>query len=122
MSTVDPLYAQWLMAEALWQSASAGVVTARWGSTAQTKTKTTTIATRADAKTEAERQLAFLSGSGPLVVDEHQVPGVWGQYLGRVITLTINQLGYDNGLDVFVIGAEDNRATGLSTLTVIRRL
>lgn len=122
MSTVDPLYAQWLMAEALWQSSSDDAVVARWGSTAQTTTRTTTIATRADAAAEAARQLAFLGGNGPLVVDEHQVEGAWCQYLGRIVTLTIAQLGYDAGLDVFVIGAEDNAATGLSTLTVIRRL
>lgn len=122
MSTVDPLYAQWLMAEALWQTSSAEAVVARWGATAQTTTRTTTIATRADAAAEAARQLAFLGGSGPLVVDEHQLRGAWGQYLGQIITLTINQLGYDAGLDVFVIGAQDDHATGLSTVTVVRRL
>ncbi|MDE2171318.1 MAG: hypothetical protein KGJ57_18135 [Sphingomonadales bacterium] len=90
--------------------------------TAQTTSRTTTIASRADATAEAARQLEFLGGSGPLVVDEHQVQGAWCPYLGRIVTLTINKLGYDAGLDVFVIGAQDNTATGLSTLTVIRRL
>jgi hypothetical protein len=35
---------------------------------------------------------------------------------------TIDRLGYDTGLNVFLIGAQDNGANGTSTLTVIRRL
>ena len=122
MTAVDPIYAQWLMAEALYQVSTDAALTARWGATAQTTQRVTTIATKADAAAEAARQIAFLGGSGPLAIEEHEVLGTWAPYLGRVITLTIGQLGYDAGLPVFVIGAQDKRSSGQSTLTVIRRL
>jgi hypothetical protein len=92
------------------------------GRDAQTSERVTTIATRADAEAEAARQIAFLGGGGPLVIEEHELPGAWRQYLGQVINLTIDRLGYDTGLNVFLIGAQDNGANGTSTLTVIRRL
>jgi len=50
------------------------------------------------------------------------VPGSWAAFLGRVITLTIDRLGDNAGLPVFLIGVQDKRSTGISTLTVIRRL
>lgn len=122
MTAVDPLYAQWLMAEALWQVSTDDTLATRWGATAQTTERVTTIATKADAEAEAARQIAFLGGGGPLVIEEHEVVGAWRQYLGQVINLTIDRLGYDAGLNVFLIGAQDNGANGTSTLTVIRRL
>lgn len=122
MTAVDPLYAQWLMAEALWQVSTDATLAARWGATAQTTQRVTTIATKADAAAEAARQIAFLGGSGPLAIEEHEVVGSWTAYLGQVVTLTIDRLGYDAGLPVFLIGVQDKRSSGLSTLTVIRRL
>lgn len=122
MSAVDPIYAQWLMANGLWQVSTDATINARWGATALTTERVTTIATEADAATEAARQIAFLGGSGPLAIEEHELVGEWAAYLGQAITLTIDRLGYDAGLAVFVIGALDNRATGTSTVTVIRRL
>lgn len=122
MAAVDPIFAQWLMAEALWQVQADAVLTGRWGATAQTTERVTTIAVEADAMAEAARQIAFLGGNGPLAIEEHELTGEWAAYLGRIVTLTIDRLGYDNGLSVFVIGVQDNRAAGTSTLTVIRRL
>lgn len=122
MTAVDPVYAQWLMADALYTIATDGTLAARWGAAGMLSTRTTTIANKADADTEGARQIAFLGGGGPLAIEEHQLPGSWAPYFGRVITLTAPLLGYDAGLDVFVIGAQDNKATGLSTVTVIRRL
>jgi hypothetical protein len=122
MSAVDPLYAQWLMAETLWAVSADVTLAGRWGSTGQTTERATTIANKADALAEAARQIAFLSGGGPLVIDEHQLLGEWCGYLGRVITITGDHLGYDAGLAVFVVGVQDDPATGLSTVTVIRRL
>lgn len=122
MTAVDPLFAQWLMDEAFWQVSSDATLQARWGDKAQTTQRVTTIATRSDAAAEATRQIAFLGGAGPLVTEEHSLLGEWAAYLGRVVRLTIDRLGYDTGLDVFVIGVEDNRAAGTSTVTVIRRL
>lgn len=122
MTAIDPAYAQWLIADALWQVSTDATLAARWGSSAQTTERVTTIATKADAAAEAARQIAFLGGGGPLVIEEHELPGAWRQYQGRVINLTIDRLGYDTGLNVFLIGAQDNGANGTSTLTVIRRL
>lgn len=120
MTTVDPLYAQWLQSAALFTLREEAALVSRWGSTAQRAERVTTIAQRADAEAEADRHLAFLGG--PLVVDVHTMAGQFAAYLGWVITITIDQLGYDAGVDVFVIGVEDNRATGLSKVTVLRRL
>lgn len=120
MATVDPVYAQWLQSDGLWLVQDDATLTARWGNRALTTQRMTTIANKADAVAEATRQLAFMGG--PHVIDEHILSGEWGDYVGRVITLTGSKLGYDAGVEVFVIGAEDNRATGLSTVTVIRRL
>lgn len=120
MGLVDPVYAQWLIAEARWQVSADAALMARWGADALITQRVTTIATQTDAAAEAVRQLAFLGG--PLVIDEHMLLGAWASAIGTVITLTIDQLGYNAGVDVFVIGADDNVATGTSTVTVLRRL
>lgn len=122
MAVVDPIFAQWLMAPALWRVSADATLNARWGASAQTTERVTTIANGADVAAEAARQIAFLGGNGPLAIEEHELVGEWAQYLGRIITLTIDRLGYDAGLNVFVIGAQDNRGAGTSILTVIRRL
>lgn len=120
MTAVDPVYAQYLMSQTLWAVASDDAAATRWGATAVTKERRTTIATRADAKAEAARQLAFMGG--PLVVDDHVLLGQWVRYRGQVITITGPKLGYENGVDVFVLGAQDALATGTSIVTVLRRL
>jgi len=120
MSNVDPLFAQWLQAEALFTVGDDVNVVSKWGDTALVSVRNTTIATKEAALAEAARQLAFLGG--PLVADSHKLIGEWAAFLGKVITITADDLGYAGGLDVFVIGVEDNRATGTSTVTVLRRL
>lgn len=122
MSAIDPLLVQWLTGEGYREVVTNATVAARWGDRAQSTDRMTTIATKADAAAEATRQIAFLGGSGPLVIEEHSMLGEWASYLGLVVTLKIDRLGYDAGLNVFVIGAEDDRSTGTSTVTVIRRL
>jgi hypothetical protein len=120
MASVDPIFAQWLQEEGLWASAEDLAGEAIWGTAAGTVERMSSIAFLGDAIAEAERQLAFLKG--PLVIDEHLLSGEWRSYRGQVITLTGPRLGYDAGINVFVLGAEDNLATGLSTVTVLRRL
>lgn len=120
--SVDPLYAQWLQAQASYTVRIDAGGAARWGATAVTSERVTGIATKAAADVEADRQLAFFA-RGPFAVDAHQVVGVdWQSALGRIITLTIDQLGYGGGIDVMVIGVDIDRATGLSDLTVLRPL
>lgn len=123
MSIVDPPFARWLQDAALFATRASAPVTTRWGTTALTAERVTGLARQADAEAEADRQLAFLS-KGPFAIDEHQLPigAGWVQHLGRVVTLTNDQLGYDEATDVFVLEAVDDRATGLSTIVVLAPL
>jgi hypothetical protein len=116
---VDPIFAQWLQDEGLWSIAEDAGSVARWGDSAITAERMTSIAFKADAAAEAGRQLAFMGA--PCVSEAHLLPGEWRGYVGQVITITIDKLGYDAGLDVFVLGVEDD-GSGLSTVTVLRRL
>lgn len=122
MSLVDPVYAQWLMARCLWAVSTDEAAADRWGTSALTKERQTTIADKADAEAEAARQLAFMGGGGSMVLDEHLLLGQWARYRGQVITITGKRLGYAGGVNVFVLGAQDNLATGTSVVTVLRRL
>lgn len=120
MASVDPVFAQWLTSDGLWAVSEETALKARWGNKALTTSRMTTIASKADAEAEAARQLAFM---GPVAaIDVHMLPGRWRQYRGQVITITADKLGYDAGVDVFVLGAEDEEANGLSRVTVLRRL
>lgn len=120
MATVDPPFAQWLQEQGLWALAEDAAGVSRWGDTAVTAERMSCIAERDDALAEGARQLDFLAG--PHAIDDHVLSGEWRQYRGQVVTITIDKLGYDEGEDVFVIAAEDDRATGLSKVTVIKRL
>ncbi|WP_337846261.1 hypothetical protein [Sphingomonas sp.] len=120
MAQVDPLFAQWLQDEGLWLVREDAERVGRWGDTALLGERMTSIAFKGDAQAEADRQLAFLGG--PLALDEHLLVGEWRHLRGQVITLTIDKLGYSGGVDVFLLSAEDDKASGLSRVTVIRRL
>jgi hypothetical protein len=116
---VDPLFAQWLMAEADFATQADSAAVARWGETAGKAERITGIARGVDASAEATRQLAFWS-RGPFAVDVHTlVGGDWLPQRGRVVRLRIAKLGYGAGVDVFVLEAETDRATGLTQLTVL---
>ncbi len=122
MSLVDPLFAQWLQDVALRVTRVSGSIDTRWGAGAIVSERITGIATVAAAQAEADRQLAFLA-NGPFAIDVHQLLGDgWSEALGQIVTLTVDQLGYDDGLDVFVIEAEVDRTKGISVVAVLRRL
>lgn len=93
---------------------------ARWGDVALTTERMTTIALKADAVAEAQRQLAFLGPAA--VIDEHLLIGQWRELRGQVITIQSDRLGYDAGVDVLVLGATDDSASNTSRVTVLRRL
>lgn len=117
--SVEPLFAQWLQADADFATTVNAALVAAWGETATKSERITGIARAVDAQAEAARQLAFLD-QGPFGVDEHQlVGGDWEKRLGQVVRLKVDRLGYDDGLDVFVIGAQVDRATGISVVTVL---
>ncbi len=122
MAVVDPLFAQWLQSTADHVIRSDDGVAARWGATALTTERVTGIATRVAANDEADRQLAFFA-RGPFAIDVHQLLGTdWAAELGHVVTLSIDRLGYDAGVDCFVLEVEADRATGISAVTVLRPL
>lgn len=122
MSAVDPLFAQWLQREADYVVVSDAAAVARWAATARTTERVTGIATAAAAQAQANRELAFWS-RGPFAIDVHQLVGAdWAGELGRVVTLSIDQLGYDTGIDVFVFEVEADRQTNISSVTVLRPL
>lgn len=116
---VDPVFAQWLQGYPLWASRVHDSSAALWGARGITTERATGIATRADAEAESDRQLNFFS-RGPFGVDEHQLQGTdWQRDIGRIITITGDQLGYGAGADVFVLEVEADRAAGISVVTVL---
>ena len=122
MASVDPLYAQWLQNQAQFLVRPDAAAVQRWGASAITTERTTGIATQASAQAEADRQLAFFA-RGPFAIDVHQLAGTdWQTCVGLVITVMIDQLAYDAGVDVLVIEAVPDQATGLSAVTVVRPL
>ena len=122
MTLVDPVFAQWLLADSLWALATDDAGATRWGDSALTKERQTTIADKADAEAEAARQLAFMGAGGPMAIESHMLLGRWEPVRGQVITITGDRLGYEDGIDVFLLGAEDALGAGTSRVTVLRRL
>ncbi len=120
MPSVDPIFAQWLQDGGLWRVENDAALSARWGAKAVTAERMTCLATLAGATAEQTRRAAFFNA--PLAVEEHLLIGQWVGFVGQVITISGGRLGYDAGIAVFVTGADDNRATGLSRVTVLRRL
>ncbi len=119
MAAVDPLFAQWLQSPSEKVVRADAAATARWGASAAASERLTGIATRAAAQIEADRQLAFFS-RGPFAEDVHQLVGTdWEDELGRVVTLYGSGPGYEDGADVLVLGVQADRATGLSSVTVL---
>ena len=120
MASVDPIIAQWLQSDTLWTLAEDAALAARWGTTALSADRKTTLSDSNDAVAEGARVLAFRGQ--PLAIDTAELPGAFVEAIGTVITIEHNELGYDAGVDVFVIAAEDDHATRLSQVTVLRRL
>lgn len=121
MPAVDPLFAQWLMSDAdhVVRSVAAPLT---WGATAIVAERVTGIATLAGAAAEADRQLGFWS-AGPYAIEVHRLIGLdWEKERGQIVTLTIDQLGYDAGIDVFVIEVETDRTIGVSEVAVLRSM
>jgi len=117
-------FASYLKSDALFATAQDATIAGRWGADAIDTKLVSAIASAADANSEAVRQLTFLSG--PLVADEHIVPGRRHDLIGRRVrmrTYDPQPLGYDDaGVIVFVIGAVESGDSDTTTLTVLRRL
>mgnify|MGYP000612783660 CR=1 FL=1 len=120
MAKVDPLVAQWLQSESLWSVSDNALTRDQWGDTALTAERATGLAAAADAAAEGMRVLAFRGF--PIVEEVAELPGSFIDTIGTVITIEHDELGYQNGCDVFVIAAEDDRASNQSRVTFLRRL
>jgi hypothetical protein len=120
MAAVDPGLADWLRGRALFTSAADAAITAAWGSDAIEGELVSPFALKADADTEAARQIAFWAG--PLVLDTHVVPGLRADLQGRVVTIATDKLGYGAGKPVLVIGVEEADDAEQTTLLVVRKL
>lgn len=120
MTLVDPDFAEWLASEETTAIASDAAAEAKWGVLAIDTTISSALSLRPDALAEAARQLAFRPG--PLVVETLRVPGLQVGMIGRVVTLTADKGGYDEGVDVFVLGADEIDGMGGTKVTVLRRL
>lgn len=119
MLNVDAGYAEWLKSDSrttLAPSPSAGL----WGDAALDSSVVSPLAFKADAQAEAAYQAAFLAG--PLARDSILIPGLRKDLIGRLVTIQGDRLGYENGADVFVIGATEGDTVKVTTLTVLKRL
>lgn len=109
--------AEWLGSEAT-KASAVSAPAAAWANDAATRDTISAFANKADADAEAARQIAFLEG--PRVTDILSVAGQRHDLIGRPVTLRSAGMGYDAGVTVFVLSAEE--ADGRTNLTVIRRL
>lgn len=118
--TIDAGYVDWLRSAGLYTSAEDSAIVARWGDRAIESEIMTPLALKTGADAEAARQLALFSG--PLVIDDHIVPGLRRDLHMQVVTLTIDALGYDGGQPCFVLRTDESESVAQTTLTVLRRL
>lgn len=116
--TVEPTFADWLGSDARYVEAATG--DARWSDRPLTTQSISPLAERAAAIVEAARQGRFVGT--PLAVDVHAVSGLRRDLFGRLVTLAIDQLGYDAGVPCFVIGYKERDTVEMTDLTVLRRL
>lgn len=115
MAAVDPSYAQWLRADALYlRAVPAGA--GRWGERGASTKALSPFALEGDAAAECTRQAALLAG--PLVRDRVRVSGARRDLIGRAIRVAGDRLGYDAQPIGFVIGADEQDSETI--LTVIR--
>lgn len=113
-------FALWLQSPALFAVDKDAAIESAWGDDAATSEAISAIALASEASTEAKAQLTFLGQA--FAIEVHELKGRLAPYIGKVTTITVNQLGYDAGLDVLVLGALDDLGTGMSKATVLRRL
>lgn len=116
----DSAIVAWLKAGALYAPSTDAALGAAWGTDAIETDIVSCLALTGAAATEAGRQQAFLGG--PIAIERHNVPGLHQALIGRPVTITITRLGYDAGLNVFVIGAEETKDVERTELIVLRKL
>lgn len=123
MATVDPGFAEWLQSPARTVVARDDSLGSRWGRRATFTEVDCAFDAEAAAAAEAGRQLAFFGG--PLVEEAAVVSGVLDVNNLRGKTITLRLTGdpiFGAGALVFVLGGVADRASGLTTLYLLRRL
>jgi hypothetical protein len=118
--SVDGGLVEWLKQGALFASATDAAVVAAWGNDGRETEIMSCLALEADAAAEAARQLAIMKGS--VAFERHDIKGLRADLIGKPVTITCDRLGYDAGLTVFVIDAEERKGTERTDLIVLRRL
>lgn len=119
MAGVDAGYAAYLRGPARYVTTTLPDQVTRFGDKVQASTIISPIAEKAPAQAEATRQAQFLAG--PIAQDFHIVKGQRRDLIARSITVIGDRLGYEAGVNVFVIGAAE-LDDGTTRLTVLKRL
>jgi hypothetical protein len=120
VSTVEPGYAAWLKTNARYVGATVAGAAQAWGDTAIDSRVVSPLVDRNAAQAEAVAQAQFLAG--PIARDKIVVAGLRKDLIGRLITISGDRLGYENGSVAFVIGAAESERVRTTTLTVLKRL
>lgn len=119
MPAVASDYAAWLQDQARYRTFSPGALPSGLQAMAVDSELITPFAASSAADTEVQRQLNFLGSA--LAADNAVVKGRQSDLAGRVVTLKGDQLGYDAGITVLVISAQENE-DGTTQLLVLRKL
>lgn len=120
MAAVEPGYASWLTSPARYVSTTIAGAVAAWGPLAEDSTVITALAYKADAQTVANQEASILAG--PNARDKLLVNGLHADKICSVVTIVADRAGYENGANVFVIGAQESETVKTTVLTVIKRL
>lgn len=119
MPVVDSALAEWLRSSELVELIESAPILATWADLATDSVTTSPLALRADAVSEAARQLAFLGH--PLAVETIEVVGEWSGVVGEALRIEADVPEYAQPASVFVVGA-DERDGGVTLLTVLRKV
>ncbi len=120
MTLVDPDFAEYLGREEVLATSTDAAAAAKWGAIAIDTRISTALAFKADALVEAARQLAFRPG--PLAVELLRAPGLHVGLIGEVVTLRAAKGGYDAGVDVFILAADETDPGDGTRFIVLRRM
>lgn len=122
MSGPDPAFAEWLQSASKLTSAEDAAVAAAFGGDARESSAMSPYALKADADAEAARSLAFVKAPHVEEVVQVSGTGIVAARRGRCVTITASAPGYTGGALCFVLGGDEDRASGNTVLQVLRRL
>jgi len=117
---VETDFRAWLQSACLFAEISSNDLATAWGDLAAIGESQSALATKADAETEATRQVALFGA--PMVVEVLQVDGLRIDLFAKPVTLTAPRAGYAGGATVFVIGVKEADGVERTNLTVLRKL